>query len=307
MGTPGDTPPARADVCHVENVIAGIARRKKGLVTEDELRSAGLGPKGIRSRVERGALHRLFPRVYLVGHAVAPPWAMELGAVLACAPDSFLSHFSAARLYALLKMSVPHVDVTVVGRNQRKYAGISVHRVRTIDPRDITKHAGIPTTTPARILLDLAEVAQPRQLEIAWDDAHARKLVTPARVNALMERSPGRHGLKRLAALIARDSGHTLSRSDAEELLLELIRRSQLASPEMNVLLGRYRVDFLWREQRLILELDGGHHLRPRQRDSDNRRDSDLANAGWRVERVSFWELENFPEAVIARLARALG
>src|SRR4051794_33599088 len=209
MGTPGDTPPAGADVCHVENLIAGIARRKRGLVTEDELRSAGLGRKAIRSRIARGALHSIFPRVYLVGHAVAPPWAMELGAVLACAPDSFLSHFSAARLYGLLKMATALIDVTVVGRNQRKYPGIAIHRVRTIDRRDVTKHAGIPTTTPARILLDLAEVAQPRQLEIAWDDAHARKLVSTAKMAALMERSPGRRGLKRLAALIARDSGHT--------------------------------------------------------------------------------------------------
>jgi very-short-patch-repair endonuclease len=248
----------------------------------------------------------MFPGVYLVGHPVAPPLAAELGAVLACSPDAFLSHFSAARLYRLLRIAIATVDVTVVGRNPGQIKGIAIHRVRTIDRPDVTKQAGIPTTTPLRILLDLAEVAQPRQLEIAWDEAHTRKLVTAKRIEALIERSPGRRGVKPLKTLLARDAGSTLTRSDAEEVLLELIRRAQLPTPEMNVLLGRYQVDFLWREQRLILELDGGHHLRPRQRDSDNRRDSDLANAGWRVERVSTWELDNYPEAVIARIARAL-
>lgn len=288
--------------------IAAFASRKRGLITDEELLAAGVGRKGVERRLKTGRIHRLYRGVYLVGHPVPPPLAMELAAVLACAPHAFLSHFSAAWLYRLLKFQPPIIDITVAGRNPGQLKGIAIHRVRTLDRRDVTRQAGIPTTTPTRTLLDLAEVAQPRQLEIAWDEAHTRKLTSPAKITALIERSPGRRGVKPLNTLLARDDGSTLSLSDAEEVLLDLIRRAQLPSPEMNVLLlGRYKVDFLWREHRLILELDGGHHLRPRQRDSDNRRDSDLSASGWRVERVSAWELANYPEAVVARLARALG
>jgi hypothetical protein len=236
-------------VCRVtpgpDGLAARVAARQRGLATADQLLAAGMSRSGISRRVAAGRLRPVYRGIYLVGHPVAPPLAIELGAVLACSPDAFLSHFSGANLYALLKLTRPNVDVTVVGRNPGKHSRIAVHRVRQIDPRDVTRLGGIPTTTPARILLDLAEVAQLRQLEIAWDEAHSRKLVKAKDITALIDRSPGRRGIKRLRALQERDSGPTLTRSEAEELLLALIRRARLPAPEMNAMIGNYRMDFV--------------------------------------------------------------
>jgi very-short-patch-repair endonuclease len=89
--------------------------------------------------------------------------------------------------------------------------------------------------------------------------------------------------------------------------MLALIRAARLPEPDMNVLVGRYRVDFLWREQRLIAETDGGGwHSSKQRRDSDHRRDSDLRAAGYTVERFTDHELTYEPHAAVARLARAL-
>jgi very-short-patch-repair endonuclease len=307
--SPGDTPPPISDVCRVDRAIATVAAARRGLATTAELRAAGLSRWAIAGRVKEGRLHPMYRGVYLVGHPVAPPLAQELAAVLACAPYSFLSHFSAAYLWQLLRRRLEGVDVMVVGRNPGQHEGIRVHRTRQIDARDVTRFQGdIPITTPARTLLDLAETDAPwRHLEVAWDEAHTRGLVKRGEMQKLLERSPGRRGAKAIAALLDRDHGPTLTRSQKEEILLALVRAADLPQPEMNVLLGRYRVDFLWRDAKLVVEVDGPHHLRPRQRDADNRRDADLAAAGWHVIRVSDHELLNHREAVIARLARALG
>jgi very-short-patch-repair endonuclease len=249
----------------------------------------------------------MYRGVYLIGHAVAPPLATELAAVLACSPHAFLSHFSAAYLWQLLRRAQPGVDVTVVGRNPGEHKGIRIHRTRQIDRRDVTRFRDIPITTAARTLLDLAETDAPwRDLEVACDEAHTRGLVKRGEMQRLIDRSPGRRGVKHLKALRDRDHGPTLTRSQKEEILLALVRAADLPQPDMNVLVGRYRPDFVWREERVIVEVDGPHHLRPRQRDSDNRRDADLAAADWRVIRVSDHELINRREAVIARIARAL-
>ena len=247
----------------------------------------------------------MFRGVYLVGHTVAPPLASELAAVLACAPNSFLSHFSAARLWELLDVRRPTIDITVVGRNPGKCQGIAVHRTRQIDRADVTRRSGILVARPGRILLDLADTATTGQLERAWDEAHSRDLITPDQIHKLIRRSPGRHGIPRLKALLERDATG-ISKSKAERKLSELLRRARLPYPEKNVLLEKYELDFVWRDQRYILELDGGHHDRPRRRDYDNRRDSELRDAGWRVDHVSRYEVMYEPEAVIARIAKAL-
>jgi very-short-patch-repair endonuclease/predicted transcriptional regulator of viral defense system len=288
-----------------ERLIARVAARQRGLITQAQLLAAGVSRKTIQRWVRSGRLYSVHRGVYLVGHEMAPPLAIELAAVMACAPYSFLSHFSGSKLWGVLDVKRPTIDVTVVGRNAGLQQGITVHRTRHIDRADLTRREGIPVTRPGRLLLDLADVASTGQLERAWDEAHSRDLVTPGQMQKLVRRSPGRHGIPRIKSLLEREATG-ISKSLAERRLGDLIRRANLPNPETNLLLGRYEFDFVWREQRYILELDGGHHDRPRRRDYDNRRDSELRNDGWRVDHVSRYEVMHEPEAVIARLAAAL-
>jgi very-short-patch-repair endonuclease len=307
-----DTGAAAADVCRslppVERAIAVIAARQKGLITWRQLLAAGVSERSVKRRLRDGRLHRVFRGVYLVGHAVMPPLARELAAILAYEPYAVLSHRAGIGLWHFLPQPAEIPEVTVTGRNPGRQPGIRVHRARSLDPRDVTRIHDIPVTSPARTLLDFAEQADDRELERAWSEAQARNLISPKQISALLDRSPGRRGVPRLNDLLNRAQGPQLSRSDLEDLFLALIRQAHLPEPDMNVLvLGRYRVDFLWREHRLIAEADGGGwHASKQRRDSDNRRDSDLRAAGWKVERFTDHELSYEPHAAVARLTRAL-
>ncbi|MEA2445549.1 MAG: Transcriptional regulator, AbiEi antitoxin, partial [Thermoleophilales bacterium] len=77
-----------------DGLASRVAAAKRGLATDDELLAAGMSRSGISRRVAAGRLTPIYRGVYLVGHSVPPPLAIELGAVIACSPAAFLGHFS---------------------------------------------------------------------------------------------------------------------------------------------------------------------------------------------------------------------
>lgn len=162
-------------------------------------------------------------------------------------------------------------------------------------------------TAPARTLLDLAEVVSSRELERAVAEAQVRGLVRISQLHAAIARAPGRHGAAPLRALLDADTGPALTRSEAEQRLLTLVRAARLRSPETNVRFGRYEVDFLWRAERLVLEVDGyAFHSSRAAFERDRLRDAELQLAGLRVVRVTWRQIVDEPEALVARLAQAL-
>jgi hypothetical protein len=156
---------------------------------------------------------------------------------------------------------------------------VTIHRSRLRDA-DVTVHYGIPTTTPARTLADLADVLDPASLTRAVNEARLRHLTCIDALAAQLR--PGR-ATKVLAALIARADGPT--RSVFEDAFLAFCDRHHLPRPEVNVTVAGYEVDMLWRPQRLIAELDGRAFHGDFEHDRD--KDADLVAAGHRVVRVS--------------------
>lgn len=232
-----------------------------------------------------------------------------MAAVLACGAGAYLSHRSAAHLWSL----TPHLprprtaDVTVVGRDPSP-ARVRVHRVRHLPGGETTRHKRIPVTTPARTLLDLAPLLRRSDLEQAVAVALRHRRTTPARLDALLARHPRARGRRRLIALLEAEKGPAFTRSQAERHLLALIRDANLPEPEVNASLGPYEIDFLWREQRLAVELDGWEHHGNREAfERDRARDADLAAWGFRVIRVTWRQLEQRPVAVVARIGAVLG
>src|SRR5437763_11235 len=140
----------------VERRIAAIAARQDNVITWDQLRLAGLGRGAITHRVEAGMLQRLHRRVYLLGAATPTFNGRARAAALACAPASCVTNRSAATMWRLLHDEPDTVDITVVGRNAGSKPGITIHRVQRLDRRDVRRMAGIPLTSPARTLIDLA-------------------------------------------------------------------------------------------------------------------------------------------------------
>jgi very-short-patch-repair endonuclease len=278
------------------------------VISRVQLYSLGLGRHGIDRRLKLGRLHPIHRGVYMVGHSVAPPRAREMAAVLACGPGAVVSHASAAALWQIL----PHqsqsreVDVTVPGRDPGRKPGIRVHRVRMLDPRDARSCHGVPVTTPARTLLDLASQASRRDLEQAFADAEHRRLVHPRQLLNVLARAGPRPGVPALRALVQSESP-PFTRSEAEERFLVLIRAGGLPVPGVNVRVGGHEVDFLWRKEALVVEVDGFEfHSSRAAFERDRLRDAGLQAAGFRVIRVTWRQLTEQSEATLVRIARAL-
>jgi very-short-patch-repair endonuclease len=244
---------------------------------------------------------------FLVEERALPPLAREQAAVLACGRNAYLSHHSAAAVWRVRPPHSSEPDVTVVGRHVRQRDRIRVHSVKTLNPLDTRIFDGVPITSPARTLLDVAPDLSERELEKTFDEAISAEVMTIAAIRSMLMANPSRPGWRRLYELAYADRKPTMTRSEGEEAMLELIRKSGLPEPEINVKLGRWTVDFLWRSERLVVELDGHrYHSSRAARERDHRKDAELQQAGFLVIRISGRRLKYAPEDVLAQVAAAL-
>lgn len=287
-------------------VEARIATRQHGIVTRAQLRDAGFSHDVIDHRIRTHRLVRVHKGVYLVG-VVPPPYAHEMAACLACGPRAVLSHRSAAVLWQILKgRPRPSVLEVTVPKGYCRRPGLEVYRTGTLQPDEVTLLEGIPVTTAARTLYDLAGLLRGRSLERAAAEAIALRLTTFAEVRAMAERQHGRRGVGHLRAVLDLGAPRR-TRSEAEERFLGLIRRSDIPCPAVNTRIGEYEIDFFWPAERLAVEVDGfTFHTSPRAFEKDRRRDAELATLGVRVVRVTWRQVTEEPHAVISRLKGAL-
>ena len=296
--------------------LARLAGRQHGVIALNQLRELGLSASGVRGRVEAGRLHTLHRAVYsLVPLNLLGRNSRAMAAVLACGPGAALSHRSAAALHEIRRTDRTNNDVTIPKRSPRKHAGIDVHRSTTLTPDDVMSVDGIPCTTVARTLLDLAQVIKGRPLERALDQA---EILGRLDVNALLdqiERNKARPAAKRLRAVLDKHYvGSTPTWSELEEAFLAACRRAGLPMPEVNALIDPHdsdptaiRVDFVWRDQRVIVETDGHETHRTRRAfEEDRLRDQRLIVAGWTVIRITWRQLSQRPKEVTARIAQLL-
>lgn len=305
--------PVRRDVCatfgQADEAISRIAARQRALITRAQLLELGIGRRAIDYAIARGRFHRIHRGIYsLVPFPALPPFAAELAAILACGAAALLSHHSAAGVWGIRPVLDGDVQVTVIGKETgRRRPGIRVHRTEALDPSDIRRHQQIPITSPARTLLDIAPEISGRSLEWALDQALVKRMVSHAAVRAVLAAYPRRPGAPVLAAFLDPDRPTTLTRSHAEEHVLALLRRAGLPVPEVNARVGHYTADFLWRAQKVILEVDGYqyHHTRAAF-ERDHRRDTEHQLQDFVVLRTTPGLLQHKPYALLVQLATVL-
>ena len=187
-------------------------------------------------------------------------------------------------------------------------AGVCVHHTTHLPRTDVRVRRGLPVTSPARMMLDLASIAGDRELERALDEALVQRIVRIAEIEEVLGRSSGRRRSTRLASLIRERTTTTVTRSEAEERFLELIRLAELPIPRMNVLIEGFEVDCVWPAQRVVVEIDGyRYHSSRTAFERDHHRDAILRSRGWLTIRITWRQLESEPYAVIALIAQALG
>jgi hypothetical protein len=288
--------------------VARRAAGEWGVLSLDELRDCGLSRNGVAVRARNGRLHRLHRGVYAVGHPSPTLEGRFLAAVKACGPDAALSHFSAAALWVLVEWDDRYPEVTVRGATTRVHRGVRVHRSEQLAYRDVTRVKGIPVTTPARTLLDLASILDHRPLRRAVRQAQTLRQTSVRQITEVVTRAGPRRGIRKLSRIIA--TGPAPTRSELEDIVLELILRGGLAYPDVNVPLlvaGRRVIpDFRWPEQRLIVEADGrAWHSGEVAREDDAERQALLEAAGERVLRVTWQQVVGDPARTLARLRSA--
>jgi very-short-patch-repair endonuclease len=287
--------------------LARIAARQHGVITTAQLLSVGVHSSGIAKRVDAGRLHRIHRRVYAVGHTRLSDKGRWMAAVLACGEDAVLSHRSAGKLWGILRPrrrsaangrgEESTVHITVPGAGGRKrHRGISLHRSSTLTPADCIRCDGIPVTKPARTLADL----RPMLSEAAF--ASAVREAEFLRLPIGDDQSSVGDGARR------RDSSKApRTRTELESMLMALARRHRLVKPEVNVKVDRYEVDFLWRDQRLIAEVDGWESHGTRSAfEEDRARDARLTSLGYAVVRFTWHQVDREPQAVAQTIRNLL-
>jgi very-short-patch-repair endonuclease len=291
--------------------IATLATRQRGLITRAQARGAGLSDAAIEHRIATGRLHAVHRGVFLVGHRAPAPLAAELAALLATGPDAVLSHATAAGLWSLSVPGDGSVHVTLPGSGgsrERRRRGVVLHAVGRLEPPDRARRRGLPVTSVPRTLLDLAGHLPERTLARVVEQAQVERLARPADLLALIERSRGRRGVARLRKIVDDVREPSLTRSEAEARLLDLMRAADLPLPRTNRRVRGMEVDCLWRENRLIVEVDGFRYHGTRAAfERDRRRDAVLAAAGYRVVRLTWRRITREPEAVVRELRALLG
>ena len=288
----------------VDAALAALAGRQHGVVSRAQLAELGIGRGAIARRLEAGRLHPLHRGVYAVGHRALTREGAWMAAVL-IADGAVLSHRSAAALWGIRPSEQPKVEITA-SQNLRPRPRLRIHRA-TLPGDEVTVRRGIPVTTPARTLLDLAAVVPYHHLARAATEAEIRRLSSPTSLADLVARYPRRPGTPAVRRLLeTRDIGRNVTRRELELRFLAFLDAHDVPRPHINATVDEKEVDCLWSEQRLVAELDGfATHGTREAFERDRARDRALQAAGYRVVRITWRQLTGDAPALAGQL-RAL-
>lgn len=290
--------------------MARLAELQQGHVHVRQLRAAGIGKSGLARRLRGGGLHAVLPGVYLVGRPHRDLRGRSMAGALYMKGDALVADRAAAHIWEMLDTTqVPGadapVDVLVVGRGARSIPGVRVHRTRSVARMDIRWRNGIPVTSPARTILDLAGTMGELGLEAALSAAFRKNLVRRAQLAEVMDRNPRAKGISRLRALLEHVHALRDTRSEYERKFLSLLRAAELPLPLTNVRVADRLVDGVWPDLKLIYEFDGWSVHRDKF-ESDRLRDQHLLIAGHSVMRISSRQIDFTPHALVARTAAVI-
>ncbi|HEY8502693.1 MAG TPA: DUF559 domain-containing protein, partial [Solirubrobacterales bacterium] len=290
-----------------ERRLAGLATRQHGVVSHSQLLELGFGVHWIERRLGEHRLRQVHRNVYAVGHLRVPRRGYWWAAVLAYGPDALLSHHTAAVLWGIQRARRGPIHVTAgCGRQGiRRREGVWIHRCK-LAPKDRTVRDGLPVTTVARTLFDLAEVAPYETLKGAVEEADRLKLLRLRELEQVCERGRGRPALRPVRRLLAELGPPDQGRSPLEIRFARVLREHRLPKPAQNVLVLGHEVDALWPAAKLVVELDSWeHHGHRAAFERDRARDPKLMLAGYRTVRITHRRLDEEPQTLAAEL-RAL-
>lgn len=297
-------------VSRADGLLVELAKGRFGVAGWDEARQCGLSHRQILHRISVGVILEPAPGALVIG-AAPKTWEQDVAvAVLASGPDAAASHMTAAVLWGMLNTSGGRVDV-VVPRWDRNHRDFTVHESLDLITDDITIHRGIPTTNPARTIVDVGAVFKSAVPEI-YHRGHRLGLVNPDSVGTIVRRvaKKGRRGVgpaKSLLKSLPMVADQT--ESWAEDLYLKISRDHGLPEPiqqlEIRTNDGWFacRCDFGYLDPRLAIFIDGlAYHNDQATFQRDRLQGNLLTRNGWPYLRFTYWDLLNRPLYVVQQV-----
>jgi hypothetical protein len=296
----------------IEAAIAALAERQYGVVSLTQLQALGLSDSAVRKRARTGRLLRIHRGIYALPGRKLSRHARWLAATLACGPDALLSHTDAAVLLGIHRGAGANPHVTLPSPTARPRAGIQIHASLTLAAADRYQTGGIPCTSLARTLVDMGDVAPPRQVERAVNRAEVMRIFDLSEVEDALDRAGPRHGAGVLREVLNDWTGPALTELGIEERFLALCEDADLPRPAVNEWITlddgtAYKADFLWRGGGLIAETDGRDiHSTRKAFEHDRLRDQRLTLAGFVVVRFRWRQVTREPRRVARTVAELL-
>ncbi|MGQ0521105.1 MAG: DUF559 domain-containing protein [Actinomycetota bacterium] len=294
----------------LDQLMRILAEEQHGLLARRQLRARGVSRQAVGYRLRSPDWESFTDRVLRLVGMPATGEQHAMGAVLDAGADAVVSHGSAAALWGLpgFRVRPTHLSVARKGRDRRTALAV-VHRPMLLPDHHLTARAGIPVTTLARTVVDLAETEHRARVDLALNAA-VRLGMTWDAVAAVVDEvgTRGRSGTSLVRSLLAEHRGERPLGSGLEGRFLSIITGAGLPAPRRQVDLGAGdwvgRVDFLYDDVGLVIEVDGAwHHEGVLGVRRDKRRAAALAAAGFRVLPVSEDLIRSSPGEVI-RLVR---
>ncbi len=277
------------DATSLDRMMRAWAEAQHGLVGTDQLRAAGIGSRAVRRRAASADWERVTPRVLRLVGGVRTVEQRAMVAVLDVGRGAVSSHMTAAALWSLPGFQLRVIEVSRPRNGSGRSTSVGrLHHPRALPPHHCTVHAGIPVTTLTRTVVDLGGSLHPARVEVVVHAAVRLGVSWEALGDMVAElSSTGRPGIGVVRRLVSDNVGTRPMESGLEVRFLRLLTEAGLPAPRRQVDLGGLdwagRVDFVYDDARLVMEVNGSHHDDPLQRRRDDRRTAALVGAGFRV------------------------
>jgi len=303
-------------ICHLvgdkcsslDQQIAHVAQRQFGIITTDQLNILGLGRNGVSRRSLRGRLVRIHRGVYVVGAGPLTRNQRCLAGTLAVGDDAGLSHLTAAIVQGFWKRS-QLTEIHVTCGRRVSVPGVQVHQSKHWNPAsDRAVSDGLPCTSVELMALDLTQELTRYQITNVVKEAAFWGRFSSTIFRREVERLSGRAGVNVARQAVASyEAGCAGTRSALEDRMVKLVQISGVSMPdEAGVPVGPHEVDLIWRDQQLIVEVDGPGHRQPNSRKKDPARDADLRRMGFQVVRFTNLQIDYHPEWVVEQLEQLI-
>lgn len=285
--------------------LAAVAAGQHGAFSRGQARSVGISESELETRLGRAEWIRIHAGVLAIAGS-PPTWERSIWAASLSVPHGVVSHESAARLHRMRHVPDAAVVLTVPHSTHRPRS-VRIHQSTMLDDQ-IVSLDGLPVTTIPRTLFDLAGVLRRDRYRRVLDSELARARVGLPELIEVADRlcRSGRRGSARFRSeLIARSDGLIVDDSELERRFVALVTGRGIAPFDTQVrhyfrerLIGR--VDFSWRAQLLIVELDGRRgHAQLTDFELDRRRDQLAVMNGWTVVRFTWTQVTERPDEVL--------